>query len=35
MDVANPQNHIDDVSLIAGTPNLEEDLIAAYLGYYD
>jgi hypothetical protein len=34
-DVANPHNRIDDVPLTTGTPNLEEDPVATYLGYYD
>jgi len=34
-DVANPHNRIDDVHVTAGTPDLEEDPVAAYLGYYD
>jgi hypothetical protein len=33
--VANPHNRIDDVHLTAGTPDLEEDPVAAYLEYYD
>jgi hypothetical protein len=35
MDVANPHNHIDDVSLAAGTPVLVDDVVEVYLGYYD
>jgi hypothetical protein len=34
-DVANPHNRIDDAPLTAGTPDLEEDTVAACLGYYD
>jgi hypothetical protein len=34
-DVANLHNRIDDVPLTAGAPDLEEDPVAAYLGYYD
>jgi hypothetical protein len=34
-DVANPHNCIDEAPLIAGTPDLEEDPVAAYFGYYD
>jgi hypothetical protein len=34
-DVANPHNCIDVVPVTAGTPDFEEDPVAAYLGYYD
>jgi hypothetical protein len=34
-DVANPHNHIDDTPLAAGTPELDDDLVALYLGNYD
>jgi hypothetical protein len=26
---------VDDIPLTAGTPDLEEDLIAVYFGYYN
>jgi len=34
-DVANPHNRKDEVFVTVGTPDLEEDPVAAYLGYYD
>jgi hypothetical protein len=34
-DVANPHNRIDDVSLAAGTPDVVDDVVEVYLGYYD
>jgi len=34
-DVANPNNRIDAIHLAAGTPVLDDDPIAYYLGYYD
>jgi hypothetical protein len=34
-DVANPHNHIDAAHVAAGTPELDDDPIAYYLGYYD
>jgi hypothetical protein len=30
-----PHNRIDVISLAAGTPELDDDPIALYLGYYD
>jgi hypothetical protein len=30
-----PQPYIDDVPFAAGTPDLEDDPVALYLGYYD
>jgi hypothetical protein len=35
MDVVNPHNRIDGVPLTTSTLDLEEDPVAAYLGYYD
>jgi hypothetical protein len=35
MDVANPHNRIDDVSLAAGTPVVVDDIVKVYLGYYN
>jgi hypothetical protein len=34
-DVANPHNRIDDAPLAAGTPELDDNLVALYLGYYE
>jgi hypothetical protein len=34
-DVANPHNCIDDAHLAAGTPELDDDPVALYVGYYD
>jgi hypothetical protein len=34
-DVANPHNRIDNAHLAAGTPELDDDLVVLYLGYYD
>jgi len=31
----NHHNCIDAVPLVTGTPDMEEDLVALYLGYYD
>jgi hypothetical protein len=28
-------NRIDDTHLAAGTPDVDDDLVALYLGYYD
>jgi hypothetical protein len=30
-----PHNRIDATHLVAGTPELDDDLVALYLGYYD
>jgi hypothetical protein len=34
-DVANAHNRIDDATLAASTPELDDDPVALYLGYYD
>jgi hypothetical protein len=34
-DVANPHNHIDDVSFAAGTSVVVDNVVEVYLGYYD
>jgi hypothetical protein len=34
-DVANPHNRIEDVPLVAGTPELDDNPVALYMGYYD
>jgi len=34
-DVANPHNRIDDATLAAGIPELDDDLVALYMRYYD
>jgi hypothetical protein len=28
-------NRVDEVPLVAGTPNMDDDPVALYLGYYD
>jgi hypothetical protein len=34
-DVANAHNRINNVSLVAGTPVVVDDVVEVYLGYYD
>jgi hypothetical protein len=34
-DVANPNNRIDDVSLVVGTSVVVVGIVEVYLGYYD